>query len=174
MRRAAGFSLAIALAAVVAALISRFWPYEALPAGAKADMILVNKAERTLALMKDGRLIRSYVVALGRHPRGHKTQEGDGRTPEGRYVIDSRNASSGYFRALHISYPNAEDVRNARRQHVSPGGDIMVHGIKNGLGWVGRLQRLVDWTDGCIAVTNAEMQDIWNATAVGVPIEIRN
>jgi L,D-transpeptidase catalytic domain len=160
----------ITLAVVGAALTFRFWPHDTLPAGIRADLIVVNKSEKTLALIKDGQVIRSYAVALGRHPRGHKVEEGDGRTAEGRYVIQSRNPNSRFFRALHVSYPNAEDVRNARKLHVSPGGDIMVHGIKNGFGWVGRLHRLIDWTDGCIAVT---MRDIWNATTVGVLIEIR-
>jgi murein L,D-transpeptidase YafK len=174
MRRRVWLSIVVIVSAVVvAALTFRFWPHDPLPPGTKADLIVVNKSERTLALVRDGQIIRSYAVALGRHPRGHKVQEGDGRTPEGRYVIQSRNANSGFFRALLVSYPNAQDVSNARKLHVSPGEDIMVHGIKNGLGWVGRLHRLIDWTDGCVAVTNEEMRDIWNATAVGVPIEIR-
>ena len=173
MRKRLWIPIVLVTAAAALAATFRFWPYEPLPTGTKANLILVKKSERTLSLVNDGTVIRSFTIALGRHPDGSKVQEGDGRTPEGRYVIQNRNASSGYFRSLHISYPNAEDVQNAHKLHVSPGGDIMVHGIKNGFGWLGRLHRLVDWTDGCVAVTNEEMRDIWKATTVGIPIEIR-
>lgn len=165
---------AVAVAAVLAAVLGlRFWPHEPLAAGVKADSILVEKSKRRLSLLKDGEVVRSYTVALGRNPESHKLREGDARTPEGRYRIEARNAASGFYRALRVSYPNATDRENARRNGVSPGGDIMIHGIKNGFGWVGRLHRLVDWTDGCIAVTNEEMRDIWNAVAPGVEVEIR-
>jgi murein L,D-transpeptidase YafK len=123
--------------------------------------------------LKDGEIIRSYRVALGRDPLGPKVKEGDGRTPEGRYRIDGRNAASAFYRALHVSYPNATDRERANKDRVPPGGDIMIHGIKNGIGWVGRLHRLVDWTNGCIAVTDEEMRDIWNAVPANTPIEIR-
>jgi murein L,D-transpeptidase YafK len=167
-------SIALILLIVVgSALTYRFWPHEPLGAGVKADLIVVEKSARALLLMKGGQLIRAYSIALGGDPRGHKVQEGDGRTPEGRYVIESRNANSRFYRALRISYPNEKDRQHAVAMGVSPGGDIMVHGIKNGLGWLGRLHRLVDWTDGCIAVTDQEMRDIWNATSLGIPIEIR-
>jgi murein L,D-transpeptidase YafK len=139
----------------------------------RADFILVNKSERTLSLWKDGKLIRSYRVALGGNPRGHKVEEGDGRTPEGKYRIDRRNAGSAFYRALHISYPNAADRQRASRNRVAPGGDIMIHGIKNGFGWLGPLHRLVDWTNGCIAVTDEEMREIWDAVPDNTVIEIR-
>jgi murein L,D-transpeptidase YafK len=162
-----------ALFLVAAVLLFRFWPHQALPAGAKADAILVVKSERTLSLLRNKEVISTYRVALGGNPTGHKVREGDGRTPEGRYVIAGRNRNSGFYRALRVSYPNARDKEHARALGVSAGGDIMVHGVKNGFGWLGRLHRLVDWTDGCIAVTDEEMRDIWNATRDGVPIEIR-
>jgi hypothetical protein len=162
----------LALAAVAVAAF-RFWPHEPLPPGLTADRVVVDKSARTLSLLRDNTVIRSYRVSLGRNPSGHKLQEGDGRTPEGLYRLDGRNARSGFYRALHVSYPSPEDSRRAAQNHVAPGGQIMVHGIKNGLGWLGRLHRLVDWTDGCIAVTNDEMRDIWNAVATGTPIEIR-
>ena len=133
----------------------------------------MDKSKRTLSLLKDGEVIRSYRVALGRNPRDHKIQEGDGRTPEGQYRIDRRNAASGFYRALHVSYPNAADRERASKNRVSPGGDIMIHGIKNGFGWVGRLHRLVDWTNGCVAVTDEEMREIWNAVPDNTAIEIR-
>ena len=125
-------------------------------------------------MLEKGQVIASYRVALGRQPVGHKVREGDGRTPEGRYFISTRNANSGFYRALQISYPNTEDEQNARRLGAPAGSLIMIHGIRNGLGWLGRLHRFVDWTDGCIAVTNEEMRDIWNATSQSrISIEIR-
>jgi murein L,D-transpeptidase YafK len=165
----------VALVALIvgAALIFRFWPHEPLIATSRADFILVEKSERTLSLLKNGKVIGSYRVALGRNPQDHKIQEGDGRTPEGRYRIDSRNAASAFYRALHISYPNALDRERAKKNGVSPGGDIMIHGMKNGLGWIGRLHRFVDWTNGCIAVTNQEMREIWDAVPDNTAIEIR-
>lgn len=164
----------LALLLVGGGLLFRFWPHQPLPPGTKADSILVQKSERTLSLLRDGQVIATYRVALGRNPTGPKVQEGDSRTPEGKYVISERREGSGFYRALKVSYPNAEDERRARQLRVPAGDHIMVHGIKNGLGWLGRLHRLIDWTDGCIAVTNEEMRDIWNATPRGVPIEIRS
>jgi murein L,D-transpeptidase YafK len=144
-----------------------------LVASSRADVVLVDKSERSLSLLKNGKVIRSYRVALGRNPFGPKFSEGDGRTPEGQYRIDRRNASSGFYRALHISYPNAADRERANQTGVSPGGDIMIHGMKNGLGWIGRLHRLVDWTNGCIAVTDEEMREIWSGVPDNPAIEIR-
>lgn len=154
-------------------LVLRFWPHHPLPPGTKADLIQVDKAARRLSLLKGGQVIASYQVALGRHPQGHKVQEHDGRTPEGRYFIRYHKHDSDFHRALKISYPNAADVQRAR-QIGRPAGDyIMVHGIRNDLGWLGRLHRLVDWTDGCIAVTDEEIEDISRAVDDGTPIEIR-
>jgi len=165
--------LVLGLLLVAGILAFRFWPHQPLAAGAKADSILVEKSARTLSLLKNGQVIASYRVSLGRDPQGHKIQKDDGRTPEGRYYISERKPSSGFYRALQVSYPNPADEQRARRMGVSAGNYIMVHGIKNGLGWLGRLHRLVDWTNGCIAVTNEEMRDIWNATSENTSIEIR-
>jgi murein L,D-transpeptidase YafK len=166
--------LAAALLMVAAILSYRFWPeHPPLPAGARADLIVVDKAERRLALMRDGEVLKSYRVALGGDPRGHKQREGDGRTPEGRYAIDGRSPASSFHRALHVSYPDGQDRARAAASGDSPGGDIMIHGIRNGLGWLGPLHRLVDWTDGCIAVTDPEIREIWRAVPTGTPIEIR-
>ena len=140
---------------------------------AYADRVIVEKARRQLHLLASGKVLRTYRVALGRNPVGAKTQEGDGKTPEGIYVIDTRKKQSGYHRALHISYPSAADVDRAQRAGVKPGGDIMIHGIRNGLGWVGSLHRVTDWTLGCIAVTNQEIEEIWTAVPDGTPIELR-
>ena len=144
-----------------------------LPADARADAVLVDKSDRTLTLLRGGTVLKTYPVALGGAPQGHKRQEGDERTPEGRYVLDYRNPRSGMHRSLHVSYPDSADAARARAAGVPPGGMIMVHGITNGLGWLGRLHRLADWTDGCIAVTNGEMDEIWRAVPDGTPIEIR-
>ena len=160
------------LVAIVAALIW-LWPHQPLSTGARADRILVEKSKRRLTLLKDGKVLKSYRVSLGRNPEGPKTKRGDSRTPEGLYRIDWRNQNSKFHRALHISYPNQADWRRARKTGVSPGSAIMVHGMKNGFGWIGHLHLAVDWTNGCIAVTDEEIREIWRATPNGTPIEIR-
>jgi murein L,D-transpeptidase YafK len=137
-----------------------------------AEKILVEKSVRRLTLLRAGKQMRIYRVALGSHPFGPKERQGDGRTPEGMYVIDSRIMNSNFHRALHISYPNMADRARAKSLGVSPGGDIMIHGIKNGLAWLGPLHRISDWTQGCIAVTNAEIEEIWNMVKDGTPVEI--
>lgn len=139
----------------------------------KADKILVLKSAHTLSLMSNGRPLRTYSVALGRNPVGPKARKGDHRVPEGQYVIDAKNEHSRFYRALHISYPNAADRQRAEKQGFDPGGDVEIHGIENGLGWVGSLHRSSDWTDGCIALTDSEMDQIWPAVAVGTIVEIK-
>jgi murein L,D-transpeptidase YafK len=126
-----------------------------------------------LELLAGGKVIRTYKVSLGRGGLSPKEREGDARTPEGHYTIDARNASSHYYKALHISYPSAEDRNRASKQGVSPGGAIMIHGLPNGMGWIGAAHRLYDWTLGCIAVTDQEIDEIWNLVPVGTPVEIR-
>jgi murein L,D-transpeptidase YafK len=138
-----------------------------------ADRIIVFKSQRRLVLMNAGKEIRTYKVSLGPSPIGPKTRQGDHKTPEGVYVIDSRNAASHFYRALHVSYPNQADRARARKLGVSPGGEIMVHGLPNGYGSLGKAHLLHDWTDGCIAVTNEEMDEIWKLVPVGTRIEIR-
>lgn len=126
-----------------------------------------------MQIFRNGRLLRGYSVALGRSPVGHKHEEGDQHTPEGAYVIDFRKADSDFHRALHISYPNADDIAQARRRGIPPGGDIMIHGLPNGMAWIGRAHLAQDWTAGCIAVTDAEIDEIWQLIPDGTPIEIR-
>lgn len=138
-----------------------------------ADQVLVLKKDRTLQLLSQGRVVKTYNVALGGNPVGAKTRQGDHRTPEGAYVLDSRNAHSRFYKAIHISYPNGHARAAARALGVSPGGDVFVHGLPNGDGWFGSSHRLKDWTDGCIAVTDTEMDEIWGAVSDGTPIEIR-
>jgi murein L,D-transpeptidase YafK len=142
-------------------------------APAKADSILILKKDHLLELLSAGKVIRTYHVALGRGGLAPKQQEGDARTPEGHYVIDERNAASHYHKALHVSYPNAEDRGRAVKMGVSPGGAIMIHGLPNGLGLVGSAHRLYDWTLGCVAVTDDEIDEIWTMVSVGTPMEIR-
>jgi murein L,D-transpeptidase YafK len=132
----------------------------------RADQIVVSKSRREMLLLRGNVILRSYRIALGREPVGHKQCEGDGRTPEGRYRIDRRNPKSRYYLALHISYPNAEDTERARAAGVEPGGDIMIHGLKDGE------LREGDWTQGCIAVTDQEMDEIWGLVPEGTVIVI--
>lgn len=143
------------------------------PAETKADSILILKHEHLLELLSHGKVIRTYKVALGTGGLSPKNLEGDGRTPEGRYIIDSRNAHSAYHKSLRISYPNAEDSKRAARRGVRPGGAIMIHGLPNGKGFIGSVHRLYDWTLGCIAVTDSEIDEIWNLVPNGTPVEIR-
>jgi murein L,D-transpeptidase YafK len=139
----------------------------------RIDRVLVLKRVRTMQLLRHGKVLHSYKVALGGDPIGPKTMQGDHKTPEGIYVLDSRNAHSRFYKSIHISYPNAHDRASARQKDVAPGGDIFIHGLPNGYAWVGTTHRLKDWTDGCIAVTNQEMDEIWRVVADGTPIEIR-
>jgi len=139
----------------------------------RADKILVLKSAHTLNLMSNGRVLRTYKIALGRSQVGAKTRKGDHKTPEGEYVIDAKKPNSRFYRALHISYPSEDDRRQAQMRGYDPGGDVEIHGIQNGLGWIGRLHRSLDWTDGCIAVTDSEMDQIWNAVALGTHVEIK-
>lgn len=138
-----------------------------------ADGIVVAKADRTMTLMRDGKSFKTYKVALSRESVGPKEREGDHRVPEGKYTIDSKNPQSRFHLALHISYPNATDRERARKLGVKPGGNIEIHGLGSTYGWIGGLQRQIDWTDGCIAVTNSEIEEIWNMVPVGTPLEIR-
>jgi murein L,D-transpeptidase YafK len=138
-----------------------------------ADHVVVLKKERTLELLSQGKVIKTYKIALGGDPVGPKTRQGDHKTPEGVYVLDSRNAHSRFHKSIHISYPNEYDRALARKNGVSAGGDIFVHGLPNGFGAIGAAHHLKDWTDGCIAVTNGEIDEIWKAVADGTRIEIR-
>ena len=138
-----------------------------------ADKVLIEKKERRLTLLSKGEVIKTYRIALGGDPIGPKERQGDNKTPEGTYIIDSRNSNSDYHLSLHISYPNEKDKMRAKELGVSPGGDIMIHGIKNGLGWVGALHAGIDWTQGCIAVANEEMEEIYKLVPNGTIVEIR-
>jgi len=144
-----------------------------IPEGTKADLLVVEKAKRVLTAYSKGRILRIYQVALGRSPVGAKEREGDNRTPEGEFIIDSRIERSGYHRALHISYPKPSDISRAEAGGYQPGGAIMIHGIKNGFGWIGGLHTMSDWTRGCIAVTNPEIEELWRIAPNGTRVQIK-
>lgn len=144
-----------------------------LPAGARADSVLIDKTRHTMTLFNGGQTLRTYTVSLGRGGLEAKTRVGDNRTPEGAYRIGGRNPRSAFHLSLHISYPGARDTAAATARGEKPGGDIMIHGMRNGFGWLGTLHRWVDWTAGCIAVTDAEMEEVWRAVPDGTPVEIR-
>lgn len=149
-----------------------FFAAQAQVSAEKIDLVRVGKAERRMQLLSGETVVREYTIALGARPEGHKRWEGDERTPEGRYVLDWRNPKSIAYKSIHISYPNPRDVAAAKSMGVPPGGMIMIHGAANGYGWWGRVLQLIDWTDGCIAVTNREMDEIWALVQDGTPIEI--
>lgn len=132
----------------------------------QADLVMVSKKRREMTLLRGEKVLRTYRIALGREPVGAKREEGDGRTPEGRYRIDWRNPRSKFHLSLHISYPDAADVERARAAGVDPGKDIMIHGLKDGVRAEG------DWTQGCIAVTDEEMDEIWGLVGEGTTIVI--
>jgi murein L,D-transpeptidase YafK len=167
------FLVTLIAAAVASALAWANWPAAPLPPGSTADRILVEKAARTLTLFHGDRVLKKYSVSLGRVPVGPKQREGDKKTPEGVYHIQLHKFDSSYHRALQVSYPAAEDVARAKLQGVSAGLEIMVHGAPNGWGLIGRAHRAADWTAGCIAVTNPEIEEIYAAVPDGTVIEIR-
>jgi len=139
----------------------------------QADRVLILKSARQLSLIRNGRILRSYHISLGSTPVGAKERQGDGRTPEGIYRIDSRNASSKYHLALHVSYPSAADRLRASRLHVAPGGEIMIHGTPNRWRGLPFVFAHTDWTAGCIAVSDAEIEEIWKLVPNGTVVEIR-
>ena len=144
-------------------------PEASLPA---IDHLVVRKSERKLFLMHGDTVVRSYKVALGLNPVGQKERAGDFRTPEGQYRLIRRNPRSDYFLSMQVSYPNDSDLKRARRKHWDTGGSIMIHGLPNQLKHTPLYYEMSDWTDGCIAVTNADMVEIWLLTPDNAPIEI--
>jgi murein L,D-transpeptidase YafK len=143
------------------------------PVPPQADRIVIVKSERTLTLLRNGQVLKTYKVALGQEPKGAKIERGDNKTPEGLYIIDSRNPRSQYHLALHISYPNAADRERARKLGLDPGGAIMIHGLPQSYAWLGPLHHQTDWTLGCVAVTNPEIEEIWAMVPLGTPVEIK-
>jgi len=142
------------------------------PAEVMADLVILKKSTRKLYLMKEGKILKQYKVGLGGNPKGHKQQEGDSRTPEGRYILDWRNPESLYHLSLHVSYPNEEDTLRAKKNGVAAGSNIMIHGQPNEQGWAAKLIQKRDWTEGCIAVQNSEIEEIWKRVGENTPIDI--
>jgi murein L,D-transpeptidase YafK len=163
----------LTIPALLAALASPFLAQATLRANSQVDRIMIFKQRRELQLWSHGKLLKTYKIALGPHPDGQKEREGDGRTPEGIYTISGRNPKSAYHLSLRISYPNPEERARATKLHVSAGGDIMIHGLTNGYGWVGQGHMLHDWTAGCIAVTNHEIEEIYRSVPDQTVVEIR-
>tara|TARA_B110000977_G_scaffold38196_1_gene51368 strand:+ start:47 stop:538 length:492 start_codon:yes stop_codon:yes gene_type:complete len=138
-----------------------------------ADRVLVAKAEKKLYLIKDGVPFLEFPIALSPKPKGHKREQGDERTPEGRYILDFKNHDSDFYKSIRISYPNQQDLNRAELNGVDPGGAIMIHGMPNESSLPASLIQQFNWTDGCIAVTNGAMDEIWAAVEAGTPIEIQ-
>ena len=174
LRRAAYLAPALFVGVLLALGGCATKPPEPPPQAVAADRVIVKKSERKMQLVKAGQVVREYRVNLGDNPYGHKERQGDERTPEGDYVLDWRNPNSLYHRSIHISYPNAEDLTLARAKGVDPGGMVMIHGRPNYIDSPRILAEYDsrDWTNGCIAVKNAEMDEIWRAVRDGTPIRI--
>lgn len=158
---------------ILAILLWANWPSSSLPTGTKADRIVVEKGARILTLYRQGVPLKQYRVSLGHAPTGAKEREGDKKTPEGVYRIIEHKSDSSYHLALRVSYPEPKDVARARTLGLNPGSDIMIHGLPNGYGVIGRIQRSSDWTAGCIALTNPEIEELFATVDDGVEIEIR-
>jgi murein L,D-transpeptidase YafK len=163
------FSSILALAWVCVDTTSRI----AAQSTTSVDRIVIEKGKRTLTLMDGAKIVKTYRVALGGQPVGAKDRQGDHKTPEGIYAVDAKKANSQFYKALHLSYPNQADRANARKLGISPGGDVEIHGLGAKWGWIGEKHRLTDWTDGCVAVTNEEIDEIYPQVRVGTPVEIR-
>lgn len=142
------------------------------PATVAADLVRVWKAERKLQVLAQGKVVHEFKMVLGSNPLGHKQQEGDGKTPEGAYILDFKKPNSAFYKAIHISYPNAQDLAAAKKRGVSAGGQIMIHGQPNGFGMFAAITQQRDWTAGCIALTNEDMDVLWQAVHVPMRIEI--
>jgi murein L,D-transpeptidase YafK len=165
--------IGVALASAVAVITLNFPRSRPALEGRVAKILVLKTDHKLLLLDADNNVIHTYAIAEGRGGVQAKERRGDHRAPEGFYIVDRRKRDSRFHRALHVSYPNDNDRERARKLGVDPGGDIMIHGIQNGLGWIGPLHRAVDWTDGCIAVTDPEIEEIWATVPDGTPIEIR-
>ena len=142
-------------------------------AGEKADFVVVEKSKNLLSLYKADRLLASYHAVFGGNPVGPKEMKGDDKTPEGRYILDSKKSNSAFHKAFHVSYPNSKDIERAKKLGVDPGGDIMVHGQKNGLGWASFISQRFNWSKGCVALSNEDIDAMWEAVDAGTSIEIR-
>lgn len=163
---------AIVVFLAIGLTIYNLYPEPVLKQDTQVDKLIVYKSKRALLAYSGGQLVKSYRISLGAHPIGAKEIEGDLKTPEGLYYINAKNQYSGYHKNLGVSYPNEKDIAHAKSMGKSAGGDIKIHGIRNGFGFIGKLQRCMDWTLGCMALTNTEIDELFAAVPIGTPIEI--
>lgn len=174
MKKIFGISLLLFLGVIVCALIYNIWPQQKLPAKVKIDYLLVDKSQKTMKAYSGKNLIKTYQISIGKTPIGHKVFEGDNKTPEGNYTINDRNPNSAYHKNLGVSYPNKTDREKAKQLGKSPGGDIKIHGLPDGiLSKFDKFHRFFGWTNGCIMVTNAEVDELYEAVVSNAKIEIR-
>lgn len=165
--------LRIFLFIVFLAIIYYFIPETELPIGSKINKLIVIKSKGIMEAYNDEQLLKTYKISIGQNPVGDKVFEGDKKTPEGSYFINSKNPNSGYYKNLGVSYPDAEDIKEAKEKGFNPGGDIKIHGLKNGIGFIGKFHRILNWTAGCIAVNNEEMEELYNAVEINTRIIIK-
>lgn len=158
--------------AFIGLVIYYFYPIDKIPSNIVIDKIIVHKAKHNLVAYSKGKIVVCYKVAIGKAPIGEKQYEGDLKTPEGEYIIDSKNPNSSYHKNLGISYPNLKDISIANKLGKPTGGDIKIHGLNNSQGYIGKFQRWKDWTNGCIALTNDEIDELYSHTPIGTKIEI--
>ena len=163
----------ILLIVIISLSVYNLIPEQSLPAGITIDKIIVIKSQRKMMVFSNNQLIKTYRISLGRKPVGPKQYEGDKRTPEGLYYLNDKNPNSTFHKNLGVSYPDKYDVENAISRGKNPGGDIKIHGIRNGLGFINKFHRLIDWTSGCIALTNSEIDELFDSAQIGIPIEIK-
>jgi len=162
----------ILVSIIVVLTIYYFIPDNTLPPNVKIDKLVVTKSKRIMVAYSNGEVIKIYTISLGRNPLGDKEFEGDKRTPEGSYTINHKNLNSGYHKNLGVSYPNKDDIKDANNKGLKPGGEIKIHGIRNGIGFIGKFHRLFDWTAGCIALTDKEVDELYEHVGIGTPIII--
>lgn len=158
---------------ITALVVYYYYPEQKLPSNIKIDSLVVYKSKRKLLAYANGLLIKTYKISLGKNAIGDKEFEGDKKTPEGVYFINAKNPNSGYYKNLGISYPNNQDIEVSKKLGKPTGGDIKIHGLRNGIGFIGKFQRWYDWTAGCIALTDQEIDELYNTVEIGTKIEIK-
>lgn len=157
----------------ISLIVYRFYPEEKLKPNTKIDKIIVYKSDNRMYVYSKGKLQKVYKISIGRNSIGKKEVEGDKKTPEGKYIINDKNPNSSYYKNLGISYPNQDNLSHAKRLGKSAGGEIKIHGLRNYFGCIGKFHRLFNWTLGCIALTNWEMEELYQAVEIGTEIEIK-
>lgn len=172
LRKTVKIVLVVIIFLLLAAISYNAIPEYSLPAHVQINKLVVYKSQRQMLAFSDNKLVKTYIVSLGGEPVGDKEFEGDKKTPEGQYIINDKNPQSGYHKNLGISYPNDDDIEQAERLGKPPGGDVKIHGLRNRFWFIGKFHRWFDWTLGCIAVTDKEIDELYNAVQVGTPIEI--